>query len=194
MLYAKLPFEGKTEKEIIYNILYSEPNYEYHNINHKLSGNCLNVLHKMLEKSQKFRCGIDAQCFEEWFLSDSYESESFIKKGKTNPPVFNRITTKNNKKSIEYIKENTYNSEYFMNYPVTPYNYMKSLRGCGSPNPKRIKFNNDNTYKMLPKSPQNINCKFQKHFEVPFLPIIKQTKNSTKSTNSVIYPSRSKNK
>ena len=41
-------------KEIIYNILYSEPNYEYHNINHKLSGNCLNVLHKMLEKSQKF--------------------------------------------------------------------------------------------------------------------------------------------
>ena len=100
MLYAKLPFEGKTEKDIIYNILYSEPNYQYHNINHKLSVNCLNVLHKMLEKSQKFRCGIEDQCFEEWFLSDPYESESFIKKGKTNPPVFNRISTKNNKKKV----------------------------------------------------------------------------------------------
>lgn len=61
-----------------------------------------------------------------------------------------------------------------MNYPDTPYNYMKSLRGCESPNPKRTKFNNDNTYKIIPKSPKNINCKFQKHFEVPFLPKIKQ--------------------
>ena len=89
MLYAKFPFEGKNDKEIITNILYNEPDYEYKGIDQKLSASCLIILRKMLEKTQKFRCEINDKSFNNWFNNE--ENGRFeIHKAMTNPMLIRK--------------------------------------------------------------------------------------------------------
>lgn len=134
MLYAKLPFEGKNDKEIITNILYNEPDYEYKGIDQKLSPSCLIILRKMLEKTQKFRCEINDESFSDWFNNEENEGGFDIHKAMTNPmSLFKSPTKKIKRKATVDSHVSFANNTNNKNVYITPYNYMKSLRGGGSP-------------------------------------------------------------
>ena len=88
----------------------------------------------MLEKTQKFRCEINDESFSDWFNNEENEGGFEIHKAMTNPmSLFKSPTKKRKRKATVDSHVSFANNTNNKNVYITPYNYMKSLRGGGSP-------------------------------------------------------------
>ena len=126
MLYGTLPFKGKNDKEIIFSILYKEPNYKP--LQECLSEECVVLLKKMLEKNASFRIRMFDEEFNNWFNSECKSNDIPIRKAVTQVVNSNK---KRNAMSVRTSKKKE-NQSMKPSFEIKPFNYMNSLRGGNS--------------------------------------------------------------
>lgn len=165
MLYGTLPFKGKNDKEIIFSILYKEPNYKP--LQECLSDECVILLKKMLEKNASFRIRMFDEEFNNWFNSECKSNEVPIRKAITQVGSSLSNNKKRNAISVRTVKKKE-NQQMKPNFEIKPFNYMNSLRG-GSINNSSGNNNNNNASsqpKHWIKSPKcsNSSAKLNKDF------------------------------